>query len=94
MPSQRNNHGRIQGRAGVALRERRLANEPLCAECLKAKRVTAATTVDHIIPLYQGGLDIDTNCQSLCDPCHDRKTADDLGYKAKQQIGTDGWPIS
>lgn len=68
--------------------------EPLCAECLKAGHITAAITVDHIIPLSKGGLDIDTNCQSLCDPCHARKTADDLGYKTKQQIGLDGWPIS
>ena len=66
--------------------------EPLCAECIKHGNIAAATTVDHIIPLSLGGADIDANCQSLCDPCHDRKTADDLGYKAKQQIGLDGWP--
>jgi hypothetical protein len=32
----RNNHGRIQGRRGVALRKARLAREPLCRDC-KAK---------------------------------------------------------
>jgi 5-methylcytosine-specific restriction protein A len=31
--------------------------------------------VDHIVPLAIGGTDTDDNVQSLCDPCHERKTA-------------------
>jgi 5-methylcytosine-specific restriction protein A len=68
--------------------------EPLCAHCFKLGKITAATVVDHIIALSKGGADIDTNTQSLCDPCHEAKTALDLGYKSKQQIGLDGWPIA
>lgn len=34
-----------------------------------------ATVVDHVIPLARGGPDIDRNKQSLCQGCHDRKTA-------------------
>lgn len=71
----RQNYGRIQGRAGVAIRERRLAQEPRCRECLRQGRTTEATTIDHIIPLSQGGKDEDDNCQALCLGCHAAKTA-------------------
>ena len=71
----RNNHGRIQGRAGVELRKRRLAMEPLCRMCADEGRVTEATTPDHITPLAMGGLDVDSNIQCLCDDCHAFKTA-------------------
>ena len=32
---------------------------------------------DHILPLHQGGLDNDNNCQTLCIPCHTRKTQEE-----------------
>jgi 5-methylcytosine-specific restriction protein A len=89
---QRNGYGRIQGRAGIGLRKRRLAQEPLCRECLSQGIVTEATTVDHIIPLSQGGTDTDDNCQSLCQTHHEAKTAKDLGYRLKPVFGPDGWP--
>lgn len=73
--TKRERHGRIEGRRGVELRKRRLANEPLCRMC-KAKGVaTPATTPDHIKPLAHGGLDIDDNIQCLCAECHADKTA-------------------
>ncbi|MDD4570646.1 MAG: HNH endonuclease signature motif containing protein [Tepidanaerobacteraceae bacterium] len=50
-------------------------------ECLKAKRITPATVVDHIKP-HKGDVklffDIN-NLQSLCKTCHDRKTAKEDG---------------
>lgn len=92
--SGRQNYGRIQGRAGIALRKRRLALEPLCRDC-KAKGIyTASTVPDHIIPLSQGGTEDQSNIRCLCQPCHDRRTAEQFGYKAKPTIGVDGWPIS
>jgi 5-methylcytosine-specific restriction protein A len=30
--------------------------------------------VDHIIPLSQGGYDVESNCQLLCISCHQQKT--------------------
>ena len=33
--------------------------------------------IDHIIPLWLGGDDIDDNCQALCIPCHRYKTKAD-----------------
>lgn len=47
---------------------------PLCAECLREGRTTAATLVDHIIPRRLGGAPFaDSNLQSLCNECHQRK---------------------
>lgn len=45
----------------------------LCQNCLP--RAAEAKTVDHIIPKAHGGTDDDSNLQSLCWPCHKRKTA-------------------
>lgn len=52
------------------LRRVKLGKQPLCVEC-----GDAATDVDHIQPITQGGavwaLD---NLQSMCKSCHGRKT--------------------
>ena len=91
----RNNHGRIQGRAGVALRKRRLARTGyLCEDCLEAGQTTEATEVDHILALHKGGEDIDTNTRNLCKAHHDAKTRRDMGYREKPTIGPDGWPLT
>lgn len=89
----RNSHGRIQGRAGVALRTRRLALEPLCRDCADQGKVTEAVTPDHIVPLALGGTDTDDNIRCLCQPCHAKRTAEQFGHKAKRETGPDGWPI-
>lgn len=84
---------RIRGRKGVELRKRRLAAEPLCRMCSAKGLTTASTVPDHIIPLAQGGEDIDSNVRCLCEPCHRIATAEQFGHKLKQEIGADGWPI-
>lgn len=51
----------------------------LCQECLKNQRITKAEIVDHIIPLtidWSLSLSLN-NLQSLCQSCHNRKTAED-----------------
>lgn len=48
----------------------------LCQECLRDKRITIGTIVDHIIPLKQDWhkrLD-ESNLQLLCQSCHNKKT--------------------
>lgn len=47
----------------------------MCVECLKHGRTTVPTIRDHITPLAFGGLDIESNTQALCGPCHAAKTA-------------------
>lgn len=64
-----------------------LAIHPLCAECEKAGRLTAACIVDHIVP-HQGDLALfydQDNWQPLCKPCHDRKTAAEDGGFGNQR---------
>ena len=54
------------------LRAQILAREPTCRAC----KHSPATTVDHIVPIRQGGPPYDpTNLQPLCKVCHLAKTA-------------------
>ena len=59
-----------------SMRERQLANEPWCVDCVARGIHVSACEVDHVIPhrgdasLFFGG-----KLQSLCKPCHSRKTA-------------------
>ena len=60
----------------------RLSREPLCRSCGKQGLVVAATESDHIMPLSQGGAKYDLdNTQSLCKPCHSRKTMNETRAK-------------
>lgn len=61
--------------------------------CAAKGKIAAAVVPDHIIPLKKGGTDDDTNIQCLCLSCHQDKTAKDMGYRGRQAIGDDGWPI-
>lgn len=65
---------RITGRTLQRLRERLFSAEPLCAECSRQGRVAEATERDHIIPLSEGGEDIESNVQGLCLSCHEAKS--------------------
>lgn len=57
------------------LRERKLLANPLCEACASRGRIIAATVVDHITPINEGGAALDMqNLQSLCDRCHNRKS--------------------
>jgi len=47
----------------------------ICQQCLRDGRPAPATTVDHIKPKAHGGTDDESNLESLCWPCHKRKTA-------------------
>ncbi len=53
-----------------------LNKHPLCVECKRKGKLTPATVVDHIIP-HRGNEELmwsESNWQSLCKKCHDRKT--------------------
>ena len=54
-----------------------LANHPLCVECEKLGRVTAAVVVDHVVDRRDAperAYD-ESNFQGLCISHHNRKTA-------------------
>ena len=84
---------RIRGHRGVALRKRRLAQEPLCRICNSKGKVTPATVPDHIQPLAKGGEDVDDNIRCLCAECHREVTAEQFGHRKRVMIGKDGWPV-
>lgn len=71
-----------RGYAGTwpARRKLWLQAHPLCAEHERNGEVVAATEVDHVIPKARGGADDESNLQSLCGPCHSRKTAREVGF--------------
>jgi 5-methylcytosine-specific restriction protein A len=54
--------------------------EGLCRACLFIGRLTAATLVDHIVPISQAPdlRLVRSNLQALCASCHARKTQADL----------------
>jgi 5-methylcytosine-specific restriction endonuclease McrA len=89
-------HKRGYDHAWVKLRLHIMARDKyLCQECLKEGRTTLANQVDHILSKAKGGKDNMNNLQSLCEPCHDRKTIEETGktFKPKVKIGIDGFPI-
>ena len=47
---------------------------PLCVSCLVLGRVSLAVQRDHIIPLEEGGQEVESNTQALCKECHKAKT--------------------
>lgn len=71
----------IRGRAWVALRSRVLSHQPLCVLCAADGRTTAASEIDHIVPVFKGGTDDLANLQPLCAACHATKTNADLNRK-------------
>jgi len=58
--------------------------EPYCRHCALVGVNTLAVEVDHIKPISQGGDKWDRdNLQPLCQQCHARKTASEVGFGSK-----------
>lgn len=75
---------RKRGYAGVLDRKRIRARDcGLCQECKRQGRTTIGHPVDHIIALVDGGTDDDDNKETLCQPCHDAKSAREASARAR-----------
>lgn len=75
---------RLRGRAAVDRRTRWLTAHPLCVECDKVGRVKAGDVVDHIIPLWKGGVDdYEANGQTLCHAHHDAKSKAEAAERSR-----------
>lgn len=58
------------------LRKRYLESNPLCVHCEAADVITKAKVVDHIVRINAGGEPLnEDNLQSLCESCHNKKSA-------------------
>ena len=52
------------------LRNRYMSKHPLCERCLQEGRMTPATECHHVLPLKDGGLNVESNLMALCQSCH------------------------
>ena len=69
------------------VRPAKLLQDPCCEKCLKKERLVEATEVDHIKPLEQGGAPFDfDNLQSLCKPCHVKKSAEEARQRGRSGV--------
>ena len=58
------------------VRKWHIAQQPLCVTCRANGITVIAKIVDHIVPIKRGGAPLDgSNLQSLCQACHNKKTA-------------------
>ncbi len=69
------------------MRERVLAEEPICVACLAMDppRYTPSHVADHIIPKTEEGTDERENYQGLCDECSRIKTAKEAARGARRR---------
>ncbi len=74
---------RTTGRKWVTRRERWLMDNPLCCDCRAEGTARQADEVDHIVPLWAGGADDETNYASRCKPHHKVKTAREAAARAR-----------
>ena len=64
-----------QSTAWRKLRNLKLEQCPFCEERHRRVITPLAPVVDHILPINRGGAKLDmANLQSLCHPCHNRKS--------------------
>lgn len=55
---------------------------PICIECKENGLIEQVDVVDHIVPIQNGGAVFDwDNLQSLCNSCHNSKTAKENASK-------------
>ncbi len=88
-------HGLYSRRMWQKLRGQQLLREPFCqnpkCRSIEAKgRPARATVVDHIVP-HRGDMALFTaegTLQSLCKPCHDRKT---MLERTGKRVPSSGW---
>jgi len=62
---------RKYGNSWKKIRDRYMKNHPNCELCIMRKmKATKATEVHHIVPICEGGQNIDANLMALCHDCH------------------------
>lgn len=79
----RGNQEVYQGKRWKAVRQLVLSRDEFCCvECMKNGFVVAASVVDHILPINEGGAIYEmSNLQSLCSTCHNSKSGGEAHKK-------------
>ncbi len=70
------------GRAWKRIRDRYVSAHPLCERCKADGRIVPVQEVHHILPLNQGGTNVESNLISLCHSCHMK-----IHGKLKTEVG-------
>jgi 5-methylcytosine-specific restriction endonuclease McrA len=81
--------------AWLAIRAKRLAEEPLCRRCKARGRLVLANTCDHVEP-HRGNRDLFfnySNTQSLCPLCHNSSKQSEERRGHAIGTGADGRPL-
>ena len=76
-PGKSREYGKLYNYRWTKYSKYRLTKYPLCANCLNNGITRVATCTDHIVP-HKGNVRLfrdKSNHQSLCDTCHNKKTA-------------------
>lgn len=77
---------RIRGTTLQNIRARVLRQADGLCQCVRCKAdgvARAAAIVDHVVPLWAGGPDDDTNRQAISVECHDLKSAHEARCRAR-----------
>jgi 5-methylcytosine-specific restriction protein A len=82
-PQRPDTESRKRGWAGVQDRIRiRQRDGGECQACKREGKFALGGPVDHIVPLWEGGSDDDSNKELLCSAHHDEKTAQEAARRA------------
>lgn len=74
---------RLTGNSLYAIHRRLERESPrLCAHCESLGLVGYGKELDHIVPLWQGGAESDSNRQWLCEVHHQEKTSAEASQRA------------
>src|SRR4249920_28373 len=74
---------RISGSAGMTRRARLRRHNPLCVMCLEIGVTREVYEFDHVVPLWKGGVDHESNMQGLCRDHHEEKTKAEAAERAR-----------
>jgi len=87
-------NARIRGSTGYRIRDAILTRDAgvcQCARCTLAGVVKLAHEVDHIVPIWAGGREADSNRCAINRDCHRAKTADEARMRALGAFDPAAW---
>lgn len=78
---------RLRGRPHARRVARLYQHNPLCVRCEEEGVVREVHQWDHIVPLWKGGADHESNMQGLCKAHHDAKSKAEAQERAASRRG-------